>query len=198
MANFIAFSGTKLVIQSILVDDNEVLTGFSYLKSVLETGFGFDKQSTVINNPITLIPTNLFDNSRNQYLSDQLLSWLQETLKPSKDTKVLAVCDFDAYFGKYNFCFGEAIIGGNVSAIYLRRLLPGGSNGNGDFQNLLQNRIVKEAIHEIGHTFGLRHCFRDLCIMFKSKTISDTDMKSKEFCESCLNLLAIYSKYPLK
>jgi archaemetzincin len=183
----------KLVIQPILLDDKEVLAGFSYLNSVLETEFRFDNQLTVINYPITQVPTNLFDNTRNQYLSDQLLSWLRQTLKPSKDAKVLAICDFDAYFGKYNFCFGEAIIGGSVSAIYLSRLLPANSNGNINAQNLFQSRIVKEAIHEIGHTFGLRHCSRDLCIMFKSKTISDTDKKNKEFCESCLNLLAASS-----
>ena len=175
-----------------MLDDKGVLGDFSFLKSVLETEFRFDNQSTIINYPITQVPSNLFDSRRDQYLSDELLSWLQQTLKPSKDTKVLAVCEFDAYFGKYNFCFGEAIIGGNVPAIYLKRLLPTSSDINGDPQNLFQTRIVKEAIHEIGHTFGLRHCTRELCIMFKSKTISDTDKKCKEFCESCLNLLGVH------
>ena len=94
------------------LNDKRILTELSYLRSVLETGFAFDTHFT-INNIVTQIPTNIFDNTRNQYLSDQLLTWLQHTLEPSKDTKVLAVCDFDAYFGKYNFCFGEAIIGGN-------------------------------------------------------------------------------------
>ena len=103
----------KLVIQPIFLN-NKGFTELSYLRSVLETGFAFDTHFTVINNIVTQIPTNIFDNTRNQYLSDQLLTWLQHTLEPSKDTKVLAVCDFDAYFGKYNFCFGEAIIGGNV------------------------------------------------------------------------------------
>jgi archaemetzincin len=179
----------KLVIQPIFLNNKMAPTELSYLRSVLETGFAFDTHFTLINNVVTQIPTNIFDNTRNQYLSDLLLTWLQHTLEPSKDTKVLAVCDFDAYFGKYNFCFGEAIIGGNVSAIYLERLLPSNSNHNGSSQSLLQNRIVKEAIHEIGHTFGLRHCLRDFCIMFKSKTILDTDKKNEDFCESCQSLL---------
>jgi archaemetzincin len=179
----------KLVIQPIFLNNKRDFTELSYLRSGLETGFAFDTHLTQVNSVVTQIPTNLFDNTRNQYLSDQLLTWLQHALEPSKDTKVLAVCDFDAYFGKYNFCFGEAIIGGNVAAIYLERLLPSNSNHNGSSQSLLQNRIVKEAIHEIGHTFGLRHCLRDLCIMFKSKTILDTDKKNKDFCESCQSLL---------
>ena len=106
----------KLTIQPILLDSENTFGVFSYMKPVLETVFEFNEQATVINTPIAQIPTILFDSSRNQYLSDQLLSWLQQTLKPSKDTKVLAVCDFDAYFGKYNFCFGEAIIGGRVAS----------------------------------------------------------------------------------
>jgi archaemetzincin len=184
----------KLVIQPIFLNSKRDLAELSDLRSVLETGFIFDTHFTLINNVVTQIPANIFDNTRNQYLSDQLLTWLQHTLEPSKDTKVLAVCDFDAYFGKYNFCFGEAIIGGNVAAIYLERLLPSNSNDNGS-QGLLQNRIVKEAIHEIGHTFGLRHCVRDFCIMFKSKTILDTDKKNKNFCEICQSLLNA-SSYP--
>jgi archaemetzincin len=179
----------KLVIQPIFLNNKNGLTELSYLRAVLETAFAFDTHFTLINNAVTQIPTNIFDNTRNQYSSDQLLAWLQHALEPSRDTKVLAVCDFDAYFGKYNFCFGEAIIGGNVAAIYLERLLPSNSNDNDSSQHLLQNRIVKEAIHEIGHTFRLRHCLRDLCIMFKSKSILDTDKKNKDFCESCQSLL---------
>ena len=188
----------KLVIQPIMLDDKKALTGLLYLKSVLETRFGFDKQLTIVNNPITQLPTNLFDNIRNQYLSDQLLSWIQHTFQPNHNTKVLTVCDFDAYFGKYNYCFGEAIIGGRVSAIYLKRLLPPGGTWDKKSLNLFQDRIVKEAIHEIGHTFGLRHCSHEFCIMFKSKTISDTDKKNSEFCDSCLNSHTIYTQPPLK
>ena len=47
----------KLVIQPIMLDDKKALTGLLYLKSVLETGFGFDKQLTIVNNPITQLPT---------------------------------------------------------------------------------------------------------------------------------------------
>jgi archaemetzincin len=188
----------KLIIQPILRDDKRALGKLSDLKSVLQTVFAFDTQMTAINNPIIQIPTKLFDNSRNQHLSDQLLSWLQVTFQPTQDTKVLAVCDFDAYFGKYNYCFGEAIIGGRVSAIYLKRLLPSGGIADKKSLSLFQDRIMKEAIHEIGHTFGLRHCSHDFCIMFKSKTISDTDKKNREFCESCLNSLTFSIQSPLK
>ena len=179
----------KLVIQPIFLSGKITFGGFPYLKSVLEELFRFDNQTTTTNSPITEIPSNLYDIPRNQYLSDRLLSWIRQTFPPLGDTKVLAVCDFDAYFGKFNFCFGQALIGGNISAIYLARLLPSHGDNDKKLLNLFQDRIVKEAIHELGHTFGLRHCSNNECIMFKSRTISDTDKKGRKFCESCFNLL---------
>jgi archaemetzincin len=181
----------RLIIQPIKLREKEVLSTIPNIISALLPVFGFEKEMVIINKPITEIPSQLFDSKRNQYNSDYLLSWLMRTLEPSNASKVLAVCAFDAYFGNYNFCFGEAIIGGRVAAIYLQRLLPWSGDGSDNkLQTLFQDRLVKEAIHELGHTFGLRHCYLDNCIMYKSKTISDTDRKNKEFCHHCLSALS--------
>jgi archaemetzincin len=173
-----------------MVNGNKILEDISFLIPTLLTVFKFEKDTVIINKPIPEIPKHLFDGKRNQYQSDHLLSWLQKTLKPSNVTKLLAVCAFDAYFGNYNFCFGEAIIGGRVAAVYLQRLLPRYGNGNNKLRTLLQDRLTKEAIHELGHTFGLRHCSHGSCIMYKSKTILDTDNKRREFCKVCICTLA--------
>jgi archaemetzincin len=175
----------RFVLQPIMLDDR-FFADISFVLPMLPSVFRFD-DNVVINKPISKLPLHLFDSSRKQYLSDNILSWLDQSLKLPENTKLLAVCGFDAYFGKYNFCFGQAIIGGRVAAIYLERLLPNISSDNHKFQALVADRIIKEAIHEIGHTYGLRHCSLDSCIMFKSKTISDTDRKSRVFCKKCLN-----------
>jgi archaemetzincin len=182
----------RLIIQPIMVNGNKILEDISFIIPTLLTVFKFEKHTVIIDKPISEIPKHLFDAKRNQYLSDHLLSWLQQTLKPSNGTKLLAVCSFDAYFGNYNFCFGEAIIGGRVAAVYLQRLLLHDGNGDGDnkVRSLLQDRLIKEAIHELGHTFGLRHCSLGSCIMYKSKTILDTDIKRREFCKICICTLA--------
>ena len=186
----------KLTIQPIMLDGTKILNDISLIIPTLVPVFGFEKQ-TIMNRPISQIPIQLFDSKRNQYQSHYLLSWLLHTLAPSSSTKLLAVCDFDAYFGNYNFCFGEAIIGGRVAAVYLERLLPYSSKSDNNrdsndnkLQTLFRDRLVKEAIHELGHTFGLRHCSLGSCIMYKSKTILDTDNKKREFCKICVCALA--------
>jgi len=50
-------------------------------------------------------------------------------------------------------------------------------------------RIVKEAIHELGHTFNLRHCPENTCIMHYCRNEEDVDRKSDELCRYCKIML---------
>jgi predicted Zn-dependent protease len=72
------------------------------------------------------VPLGLFDKQRNQWRSNGILQWLLQKYKPdrgtSTTTKILAICDFDAYSYGLNFVLGEAYLGGSVTAIYLPRL----------------------------------------------------------------------------
>jgi archaemetzincin len=145
--------------------------------------------SKVTINPILKFDIHDFiDNHRNQLRSSDFLLWILEKFKPSKEIKILVICDKDAYSGDLNFVFGEAYRGGRVAAIYLPRLRQ-------EFYNLESNklvfheRIVKEAIHELGHTFGLFHCNNKICVMHFSNSLFDTDIKGKRFCSNCKNIL---------
>jgi archaemetzincin len=141
----------------------------------------------------TMPPTHLFDMNRKQWISDILLDWLLESNEPDITTKVLAICDFDAYSDELNFVFGEAHLGGRVAAIYLPRLRDqfyvrkSDKNNN---NNLFEQRVIKEAVHELGHTFGLRHCQVSTCVMHFSNSLQDTDIKDDKFCGRCNKILA--------
>jgi archaemetzincin len=50
---------------------------------------------------------------------------------------------------------------------------------------LLVQRIVKESIHELGHTFGLLHCSYPGCVLNASTYVEDIDQKSDTFCPQC-------------
>ena len=45
-------------------------------------------------------------------------------------------------------------------------------------------RILKEALHEIGHTFSLKHC-KNNCVMKYSNHLMEVDEKPAKFCSSC-------------
>jgi archaemetzincin len=92
---------------------------------------------------------------------------------------VLAVTDVDLFEDGLSFVFGFAEKPGRVAVISTARL------GSGDGDRFLE-RALKEAVHELGHTFGLDHDEgRPGCVMKFSRTLADTDRKSREFCPAC-------------
>jgi len=54
--------------------------------------------------------------------------------------------------------------------------------------DLIRNRVLKEAVHEIGHTFGLKHCENN-CVMQFSESITYVDNKPLQFCTDCTEVL---------
>src|ERR671923_285663 len=112
----------------------------------------------------TMSPTYLYDRYRKQWISNRILNWLLQNNNPDDNTKVLAICDFDAYSDELNFVFGEAHFGGKVAAIYLPRLREEFYVRKLDTNKLFGQRVIKEAIHELGHVFGgLTHCEKSKC-----------------------------------
>jgi archaemetzincin len=130
----------------------------------------------------------LFNKSRNQWNSKAILEWISRKALPNTDTKILAICDFDAYSNGLNFVFGEAQIGRRVGAIYISRLRQEFYGYMPD-TDLFQQRITKETVHELGHLFGLPHCERKNCVMRFSNSLKDTDFKGYHFCIRCTAVL---------
>lgn len=52
-------------------------------------------------------------------------------------------------------------------------------------EETFHRRAVKEAVHELGHTWGLSHCPHPRCVMRFSNSLEDTDRKETEWCGSC-------------
>ena len=137
----------------------------------------------------TMPPAHLHDTRRKQWISDKILDWLLRNHNPDSDTKVLAICNFDAYSGDLNFVLGEAHLGGRVAAIYIPRLRQELYVKKSDANKLVEQRVIKEAVHELGHAFGLTHCEKSRCVMHFSNSLQDTDFKHYIFCERCNKIL---------
>ena len=147
------------------------------LRQPLTQAFG---QETQIGDKMPL-PRENYYLSRNQYLASPLLSAIP---LPDPGNRALGVVDVDIFAPGLNFVFGMADIPGRRALISLKRLRQ-------EFYGLLQDkqlfseRTLKEAVHELGHTYGLKHCPDPICVMHFSNRLRDTDVKSWKFCPKC-------------
>ncbi len=126
------------------------------------------------------VPVTAYDKGRGQHIADVLLA----VACAQDGDKVLCVASFDMYTNPLNFVFGVAEVGGRGAVISIARL--GGENQS------FRDRVVKEAIHEMGHTFGLTHCPDTTCVMHFSTELADTDFKGKFYCEECSAKIPIF------
>jgi archaemetzincin len=126
------------------------------------------------------LPDKAYRKGRAQYNASILLDSLEAAGK-GPDEIILGVIDVDLYSGERQFVFGHAAPQSRAAVISLCRLRP--ELPPDDL--LLLNRAAKEAVHELGHTFGLGHCSKIKCVMHFSHNLSDTDFKECVFCSQC-------------
>jgi archaemetzincin len=133
--------------------------------------------------PPVAIPSGAYDAKRGQYQSIELMKALSRFTSQGA-RRVLGVTDVDLAIPMLSFLFGQAQFEGPVAIVSLCRLhqefygLPAQ-------QNLLRERAVKEALHELGHTFGLVHCADRSCAMSLATHIELVDSKSEAYCARC-------------
>ena len=124
------------------------------------------------------------DPERNQVLSTDLLEALDAAAGAGTGDRVLGVATGDLFIPILTFVFGEARRGGPTAVFSTARLDPAFYGMPAD-PRLLFERAVKEARHELGHTFGLVHCREPDCVMRASTDAGGVDVKSAGFCRSC-------------
>lgn len=145
-----------------------------------------DNQFSSLFAPVSVHPDSLpipevaYDPKRSQYLAAPFLQTLDSHIHPNLHG--LALVNLDLFVPRLNFIFGVAQPGGNA-LVALPRLRPTFYQLPPD-DSLYFQRILKEAIHELGHVLGLNHCNHS-CVMRFSNTLSDTDHKPAQYCESC-------------
>lgn len=133
-----------------------------------------------------LHPDYAYNKKRNQYLSTAILKTLMEQKEYTAYDRMLGMVDQDLYVPELNFVFGEA--GQKASVISLTRLRQEFYHLPQD-ENLFYRRALTEAVHELGHTYGLGHCRNSHCVMFFSNSLMDTDRKGPDFCLECKSKL---------
>ena len=138
------------------------------------------------------VPEGSYERNRNQYNSTRILrEILTET--PADAIKIVGIIDKDLCIPILTFVFGEAQLGGVASIVSIARLRQE-FHGLFPDDGILFDRLVKEALHELGHNFGLIHCHDRECIMYLSNTVRDVDRKRSTYCGSCDSALYLKSE----
>ena len=130
-----------------------------------------------------LDPEFAFHGERQQYHSSEVLHRMQGRLTPDS-WRVLGVTALDLYIPILTFVFGEAQVGGPCAVVSAHRLRQEFYGLPAD-RDILERRLLKEAVHEIGHTLSLSHCDDYGCVMAPSHAVEWIDLKESTLCPNC-------------
>jgi archaemetzincin len=128
-----------------------------------------------------------FNGSRGQFYSTEILARLASRAD-GRTWRLLGVTDVDLYIPILTFVFGEAQLQGTMALVSTHRLRQEFYGLPSD-QRLLAERLFKEAVHELGHTFGLTHCDDTGCVMAASHAVEWIDLKNSHYCAACTSAI---------
>jgi archaemetzincin len=130
-------------------------------------------------------PAGTFDAVRRQHSSREVLRWLAAEA-PRCEGRLLGVTNVDLFIPILTFVFGEAQLEGRAAVVSSARLVH-------EDPRVTAARLAREGVHEIGHTFGLRHCDasndtgrgQQPCVMARSASVRAVDVKGNRLCADC-------------
>jgi archaemetzincin len=130
--------------------------------------------------PAIVLPKQAYNAARNRYRADTLIGFLNKRTPNMHVTIGLTAKDISTTKNNIadwgimglGFCPGNACI---VSTFRLHK-------------QQLQEQLFKTAIHEIGHTQGLKHCTTKYCFMRDAEGKNTTNEQT-DFCPSCKRVL---------
>lgn len=166
----------------------------SYLREELIEQLKTFDLSVKINSERLKIDPNELNPRRNQYDGSRILNRIKKSSSQVDFFRILGIINEDIFVTGLNFIFGLAMKPQKpiirfpaVALISIARLRE--FNLERSNNEILLKRTLKEALHELGHTFGLDHC-QNYCVMRFSNSISETDNKPAKYCTHCSKQLS--------
>jgi len=157
---FLPKQKTKIALQPI----SKVKSSYiNLVKAEIETFYFADVEIL----PKIEFPNSCYYPPRKRYRADKTIAFLED-FKPEKFDKIIGITEKDISTTKgkhYDYgIMGLAYMPGESGIISTYRCKRGVS------EKIAKDRIVKNALHELGHTFGLAHCsFSPTCLMNDAK-----------------------------
>ena len=133
------------------------------------------------------IPQDAFNHWRKQYNAEIIMNYLSNSSEVKfieKSIPTLLLTEADLYYGGLNFVFGLEDPSKSCAIVSLARLRTEFYDEKPN-RRILEERVVKEVMHNVGHYLGLDHCVHITCVMNFSPSVYDIDKKQKNFCDNC-------------
>ena len=136
---------------------------------------------------------------KKQYNGSSIIKQLKSRNNKPNLSSTLGILDVDLFKSKLNFVFGIATNPKHPfkdypgSAIISVTRLRESFYNRPEQKELFRTRILKEAVHELGHTIGLKHC-NNKCVMQFSVSLTYVDEKPLNFCNDCTKILEDFAK----
>ena len=119
-------------------------------------------------------------------------------LLPSDGFTLCGVTMKDIYKGDMNYLFGLAFMSSRVGIFSFYRHQPNApecefhhgylTRQPGD-EHVLLRRAMATLTHELGHTFGLKHCVFYSCLMQGANSLEEAENRLQDLCPVCLRKL---------
>ena len=144
--------------------------------------------------PVRAVPVQVdlapaYAREREQYHATLILAALLRQV-PEPGARILGITPFDLYIPVLTFVFGQSQLDGTGAVVSTHRLRPE-YYGLPPDEGLTVERTIKEAVHELGHAFGLVHCPEYGCVMHASTYVEEVDLKGASYCGACLEELHV-------
>jgi archaemetzincin len=138
--------------------------------------------------PARSLPDSAYYTPRHRYRGDDLLAFLDQAT-PAGYSRVIGITGKDISVTRGEVpdwgVFGVARLAGRPGLVSTFRLGAGSAP-----LPVLEARLEKVVVHELGHTFGLRHCSSPGCVMRDAEgSIRPVDSSTGKLCPSCASRL---------
>jgi len=120
-----------------------------------------------------IMPSIAYTAPRNRYRADTLIHWMNRRAKENEVYLGITSVDISSTKNEVSD-FGIMGLG----------FRPGKACVASDFRVKVKSNFFKIAIHELGHTAGLKHCPEKTCFMRDAESYDPTG-EEKEFCKKC-------------
>ncbi|MFX1274025.1 MAG: hypothetical protein ACFFBP_08400 [Promethearchaeota archaeon] len=147
-----------------------------------------------------LLDESFYNSKEKKYDGTEILKTLKNVYDKSEFLSVLGLIDEDIKSKERKYIYGitksknqfytmknEFFNKPGLAIVSVFRLRESFYSRSED-KSLFRKRVLKVAIHELGHSFGLKKC-KNECVMHCKRSLAGVDRKTMNFCEKCQNYL---------